>query len=77
MTTPSVGKLPTRASPKSSIMPRTVLGLFIILGLEEGETTIRIKINHGDHTDFVSPEIEIHVSEGGPGEEHDEHDDEG
>ena len=53
---------------------------FHIVGLEEGETTIRIKINHGDHADFVSPPIEIHVSEDGPGEEHgdhDEHDDEG
>ena len=50
---------------------------FHILGLEEGETTIRIKINHEGHTDFVSPEIEIHVSEDGPGEEHDEHDEEG
>ena len=53
---------------------------FHIIGLEEGETTIRIKINHGEHADFVSPEIEIHVSEDGPGEEHeehDEHDDEG
>ncbi|MXW80025.1 MAG: hypothetical protein F4Z57_13775 [Gemmatimonadetes bacterium] len=53
---------------------------FHIIGLEEGETTIRLKINHGDHADFVSPEIEIHVSEDGPGEEHgehDEHDDEG
>ena len=48
---------------------------FHILGLEEGETTIRLKINHGDHADFVSPEIEIHVSEDGPGEEHEEHDD--
>ena len=50
---------------------------FHILGLEEGQTTIRIKINHEGHADFVSPEIEIHVSEDGPGEEHDEHDDEG
>lgn len=48
---------------------------FHIVGLEEGQTTIRIKINHGDHADFVSQEIEIHVSEDGPGEEHDEHDD--
>ena len=53
---------------------------FHIVGLEEGETTISIKINHGEHADFVSPDIEIHVSEDGPGEEHgehDEHDDEG
>lgn len=47
---------------------------FHIVGLEEGETTIVIKINHGDHTDFTSKEIEIHVEEGGPGS--DEHDDE-
>ena len=50
---------------------------FHIVGLEEGETTIRIKINHEGHSDFVSPEIEIYVSEGGPGEEHEEHDEEG
>ena len=50
---------------------------FHIVGLEEGETTIRIKINHEGHADFVSPEVEIHVSEDGPGEEHDEHDEEG
>ena len=48
---------------------------FHIVGLEEGETTIQIKINHGDHADFVSLKIEIHVSEDGPGEEHEEHDD--
>ena len=40
---------------------------FHILGLEEGETTIRIKINHEGHSDFVSPEIEIYVEESGPG----------
>ena len=40
---------------------------FHIIGLEEGETTIRIKVNYGDHVDFVSPEIEIHVEESGPG----------
>ena len=40
---------------------------FHIIGLEEGQTTIRIKINHGGHADFVSPEIEIHVEESGPG----------
>ena len=45
---------------------------FHIVGVEEGQTTIRIKINHQGHADFVSPEIEIHVSEDGPGEEHDE-----
>ena len=50
---------------------------FHILGLEEGETTIRIKINHEGHVDFVSPKIEIHVSEDGPGEKHEEHAEEG
>ena len=40
---------------------------FHIVGLAEGQTTIRIKINHGSHDDFVSPEIEIRVAEGGPG----------
>ncbi len=40
---------------------------FHIIGLAEGQTTIRIKINHGGHADFVSPEIEIHVEESGPG----------
>ena len=48
---------------------------FHIAGLEEGETTLVLKLNHGGHADFVSKEIEIHVEEGGPGEEHD-HDDE-
>ncbi len=48
---------------------------FHIVGHAAGETTIRIKINHGDHADFVSREIEIHVTEGGPGEEHHDHDD--
>ena len=38
---------------------------FQIIGLAEGQTTIHIKINHGGHADFVSPEIEIHVSETG------------
>ena len=47
---------------------------FHIVGLEEGETTIRIEINHRDHLDFKSAPIEIHVSEDGPGEEHGEHD---
>ena len=54
---------------------------FHIVGLEEGQTTIRIKINHGDHPDFTSPEIEIHVEEGGPGSEDshadEDHDEEG
>ena len=40
---------------------------FHIIGLAEGQTTIRIKITHGGHVDFVSPEIEIHVEESGPG----------
>ncbi len=44
---------------------------FHILGLEEGETNLVLKLNHNDHADFVSPGIEIHVEEGGPGEEHD------
>jgi len=50
---------------------------FHIIGLAEGETAIRLKIDHEGHVDFVSPEIEIHVSEDGPGDEHAEHDDEG
>ena len=49
---------------------------FHIIGLEEGQTTIKIKLNHEGHADFVSKEIEIHVDEGGPGEEHEDHDDE-
>ena len=40
---------------------------FHIIGLAEGQTTIRIKINHEGHANFVSPEIEIHVEESGPG----------
>ena len=44
---------------------------FHIVGLAEGQTTIRIKLNHEGHADFVSPGIEIHVSEDGPGEERD------
>ena len=44
---------------------------FHIAGLADGQTTIRIKIMHEGHADFVSLPIEIHVSEGGPGEEHD------
>ena len=39
---------------------------FHIIGLAEGQTTIRIKVNHEGHADFVSPEIEIHVEENGP-----------
>ena len=49
---------------------------FHIIGLEEGQTTIELKINHGDHADFVSKEIAIHVEEDGPGQDHDEHHDE-
>lgn len=44
---------------------------FHLIGVERGQTTIRIKINHNDHADFVSKEIEILVAEDGPGEEHD------
>ena len=40
---------------------------FHIIGLEEGQTTIVLKLNHAGHADFVSKEIEIHVEEGGPG----------
>ena len=40
---------------------------FHIVGLEEGQTTIVLKLNHAGHADFVSKEIEIHVEEGGPG----------
>ena len=46
---------------------------FHIVGVSLGQTTIRIKINHNDHADFVSKEIEIHVEEDGPGEAHDDH----
>ena len=49
---------------------------FHIIGLEEGQTTIALKINHGYHADFVSKEIAIHVVEGGPGQDHDEDHDE-
>ena len=48
---------------------------FHIAGLEEGQTTLVVKLNHNDHADFVSKDIEIHVEEGGPGSE-DSHDDE-
>jgi hypothetical protein len=47
---------------------------FHVVGHAAGETTIRLKIMHDDHADFVSRPLEIHVTEGGPGEEHDEHD---
>lgn len=46
---------------------------FHIVGHAAGETTIRLKIMHDDHADFVSRPLEIHVTEGGPGEEHSEH----
>ena len=52
---------------------------FHIVGLAEGETTLVLKILHAGHADFVSKEIEIHVEEGGPGEDPDQdhdHDDE-
>ena len=42
---------------------------FHIVGKEEGTTTIRIKLNHNDHADFVSLPIEIQVTHDGPGEE--------
>lgn len=45
---------------------------FHIVGLEEGHTTIVLKLNHSGHADFVSKEIEIHVEEGGPGEDTDQ-----
>lgn len=45
---------------------------FHIVGLEEGHTTIVLKLNHAGHADFVSKEIEIHVEEGGPGEDTDQ-----
>ena len=38
-----------------------------IVGLKNGKTTIRLKIMHEGHADFVSSEIEINVSEDGPG----------
>ena len=47
------------------------LWAFHIIGESVGETTMTIKINHGGHSDFVSLPFEIHVTEGGPGEDHD------
>ena len=44
---------------------------FHIVGLADGKTTVRLKIMHEGHADFVSMPIEIHVSDDGPGEEHD------
>ncbi len=52
---------------------------FHIVGLGEGQTTLVLKLNHAGHADFVSKGIEIHVEEGGPGEDPDQdhdHDDE-
>ena len=50
---------------------------FHIVGVEEGQTSIVIKLNHEGHADFVSKEIPIHVEEDGPGEDHDEEHDDG
>ena len=47
---------------------------FHIVGKEEGTTTIRVKLNHNDHADFVSLPIEIEVIHDGPGEEVEEGD---
>jgi hypothetical protein len=33
---------------------------------------LTIKLNHGEHADFVSKTIEVVVEEGGPGEIHEE-----
>ena len=49
---------------------------FHIVGLEEGQTTVAFKINHGDHADFVSKEIAIDVVESSSGRDHDEDHDE-
>ena len=48
---------------------------FHVVGLSEGETTLVISLLHGDHADFVSKEIHIHVEEDGPGSDHGDHDD--
>ena len=48
---------------------------FHVVGLTEGETTLVISLLHGDHADFVSSELHIHVEEGGPGSDHDDDDD--
>lgn len=48
---------------------------FHVIGESVGETNMVIKLNHNGHSDFVSLPFEIHVTEGGPGEEH-EHEDE-
>jgi len=52
---------------------------FHVVGLSEGETTLTIQLLHGDHADFVSSPLPVHVVEDGPGqdahdEDHDSHD---
>ena len=48
---------------------------FHVVGVAEGETTLVIQLLHGDHADFVSTGIPVHVDEDGPGGEgHDDHD---
>jgi hypothetical protein len=37
---------------------------FSVTGLEEGETTIVVRILHDDHADYVSPELPVHVEHG-------------
>jgi len=34
---------------------------FHIGGLEEGETWIRVRVLHGDHADYLSPRLPVHV----------------
>lgn len=36
---------------------------FHILGVKEGETTIKLSTLHGDHADFSTPVIDVHVEE--------------
>jgi len=50
---------------------------FHVAGLTEGQTILTLKLNHEGHADFVSLPIEIHVEEGGPGEDHDHEGEEG
>jgi len=45
---------------------------FHIIGLAAGRAELTIKLNHGEHADFVSKTIEVVVEEGGPGEIHEE-----
>ncbi len=48
---------------------------FHVVGLAEGETSLVIQLLHGDHADFVSSGLPVHVEEGGPGGDgHDDHD---